>query len=229
VWIHGLSDREVQRYAQEMWRLHESDPRKAAFPEWILQQLDQQWMTEFPTAAEAGIYVVNTRYVQSLLAQLGEGDGKALEQVAQYLVSAMPGCRAYKRKRAHSTDYDVVGVFEGTGLDFRAELGRYFVCECKDWEKPADFGTFAKFCRVLQSVKSHFGILFSRQGITGEERLEGAKREQFKVFQGEGVAIVVLSQEDLQRLAAGDNLIAMLRRKYEELRLDLRAVADQEQ
>lgn len=43
------------------------------------------------------------------------------------------------------------------------------------------------------------------------------------------MAIVVLSQEDLQRLAAGDNLIAMLRRKYEELRLDLRAVADQEQ
>jgi hypothetical protein len=54
----------------------------------------------------------------------------------------------------------------GMDVDFRSELGRYFVCECKDWKGPADFASMAKFCRVLDSTKSRFGILFSKNGIS---------------------------------------------------------------
>jgi hypothetical protein len=226
VWLHGLSDQQVKRYARAAWQLHERYPATARFPEWILQELDQEWMTEFPTPAETGIYAANSRYIQSLLAGLGSGDGKALERLAHYLVSIMPGCRAYMRQRAESTDYDVVGVLEGVGLDFRAELGRYFVCECKDWGQPADFTTFAKLCRVLDSVKCRFGILFSRQGITGERGTVGAKREQLKVFQDRGMVIVVVSAADLGRVAEGENFIAMLRQKYEKVRLDLQTASE---
>ena len=39
-------------------------------------------------------------------------------------------------------------------MDFRAELGRYLVCECKDWaDRAVDFTAIAKFCRVLDSAK----------------------------------------------------------------------------
>jgi hypothetical protein len=222
VWRHGMSDAELARYAEEMWRLSEKYPEPARFPEWILQHLDKNWMTEYPTAKEASLYTVNSKYVRWLLASRSKGDGTTLELLAEYLVGAMPGCRASRRQQSHSTDYDVVCTLEGLDLDFRSELGRYFVCECKDWEKPADVTAFAKFCRILDSVKCRFGILFSREGISGEGKTRDAEREQLKVYQDRGMVVVVISELDLQAVAAGENFITMLRSKYEAVRLDLR-------
>jgi len=220
----GLSDSEFRRYYADALRYwQEATPRsEARYPEWVLQHLDQEWMTEYPTADEAGVYIVNTRYVSHLLGRLGESKGEALEWLAQYLIGAMPGCRAYRRKRSHSTDYDVVGAFDGSVNDFRSELGRYFLCECKDWSNKADFTTMAKFCRVLDSVKARFGVLFSTEGISGVGETEYAERELLKVFQDRAIVIVVLSAEDLKWVARGGNLITLLREQYERVRLDLR-------
>ena len=111
---------------------------------------------------------------------------------------------------------------EGHALDFRSDLGRYFICECKDWASPANFTTFAKFCRVLDSAKCCFGILFSSAGISGAGMTQYAAREQLKVFQDRCVVIVVLSKADLEAVAEGANLISILRAKYEAVRFDLR-------
>src|SRR5262249_40250778 len=135
------------------------------------------------------------------------------------------GCRAHIRRRSHSTDLDVTGAFEGPVQDFRTDIGRYFVCECKDWNKPADITAFAKFCRILDSSKCRFGILFSRQGISGTGRATDAEREQMKMYQDRGVIVVVVDEDDLDQIAQGGNLIAMLRNKYEQVRLDLRPEA----
>ena len=110
---------------------------------------------------------------------------------------------------------------EGFEVDFRSELGRYFVCECTDWDSPADFTLLAKFCRVLDSVKSRFGILFSKQGISGEGKNRDAGLEQLKVFQDRGMVIVVIDQSDLEQVANGANFISLLRTKYENVRLNL--------
>ncbi len=106
---------------------------------------------------------------------------------------------------------------EGFDVDFRSELGRYFVCECKDWNVPADFTTMAKFCRVLDSFKAKFGILFSRSGVSGENRTAFAAREQLKVFQDRGIVVVVIDLKDLESVAAGQNLISLLRTRYESV------------
>src|SRR5438093_8954890 len=132
----------------------------------------------------------------------------------------MPGCRTTRRQRSGSTDYDIVCAVEGFEVDFRSELGRYFVCECKDWDKPADFAAFAKFCRVLDSTKARFGILFAKAGISGAGRTMFADREQLKVFQDRGIVIVVIDHSDLNSTAGGANSIGLLRRKYEAVRLD---------
>jgi hypothetical protein len=95
-------------------------------------------------------------------------------------------------------------------------LGRYFVCECKDWKDPADFATIAKFCRVLDSFKARFGILKSRSIISGQNRTTDAAREQLKVFQDRGIVVVVVDLEDLESVAAGKNLISVLRSRYEK-------------
>jgi len=223
VWGQGLPDEELRRYARRFFELAQALPGDAMYPEALLQRVDDGWLTELPSPDEASSYRVNPRYVRHLLAQLGRGTGEALEVLAEYLMSCMPGCRTRRRERSGSTDYDIVCAMEGFDVDFRSELGRYFVCECKDWALPADFTVMAKFCRVLDSTKSRFGVLFSRSGISGAGASQFAAREQLKVFQDRGIVVVVLSLEDLERVASGANLITILRRQYEVVRLDLRA------
>jgi len=88
-----------------------------------------------------------------------------------------------------------------------------------------DVTAFAKFGSVLDSVKARFGVLFSKEGVSGKGKNRDAEREQLKLFQRDGRAIVVVSFEDLERVAAGENFIAILRSKYEAVRLDLRPEA----
>ena len=85
----------------------------------------------------------------------------------------------------------------------------------------ADFTTMAKFCRILDSVKSKFGIVFSKKGISGEAQSRHAEREQLKVFQDRGMVIVVIDEDDLNDIANHANFVNLLRRKYERVRLDL--------
>lgn len=221
VWSHGLPDAELKRYAKQIFDLSTKYPDHSLFPEWILQELDQGWMTEFPASQEAAFYYANTRYIRHLISNLGEKTGKTLERLAAYILSCMPGCRTTRRQRSGSTDYDIVCSIEGFEVDFRSELGRYFVCECKDWESPADYTTMAKFCRVLDSTKSRFGILFSKSGISGQGKTAYAEREQLKVFQHRGMVIVVVGQDDLDDVANGGNFVNLLRTKFERVRLDL--------
>jgi len=221
VWQHGVSDAELRRYAKKTHELWQQNPSDGLFPEWILQELDQNWMTEFPAPREAAVYSANTRYVRYLISKLGEPTGKVLERLAEYVLSCMPGCRTTRRQRSGSTDYDIVCSMEGFEVDFRSELGRYFVCECKDWESAADFTTMAKFCRVLDSTKSRFGILFSKSGISGRGKTAYAEREQLKVFQDRGMVIVVVDLDDIKWVAEGGNFTTLLRSKYETVRLDL--------
>jgi hypothetical protein len=221
VWSQGISDEEVRAYSKQIFILSSQYPETALFPELILQSLDQNWMTEYPSPKEATIYVANTRYIRYLISKLGDKEGRYLEYLAEYILSCMPGCRTYRRKKSKSTDYDIVCSMEGFEVDFRSEFERYFVCECKDWKKKVDFSAFAKFCRVLDSTKSRFGILFSKNGISGSGKTTDAEREQLKVYQDRGMVIVVIDYSDLSSVCEGANFINLLRSKYEKVRLDL--------
>ena len=142
------------------------------------------------------------------------------DESARVIINAIDA--VCERQRSHATDYDIVCTMEGPEIDFRSDLGRYFIVECKDWSTPADFSAFAKFCRVLDSTKCRFGILCSRLGITGTGHNSDAEREHLKVFQDRGMVVVVLSLSDLTEISTGANLITLLRERYETVRLDLK-------
>jgi hypothetical protein len=222
VWQHGLPHKVLDRCVQDICGISENEQEHARFPEWVLQHLDQVWMTTYPAPQETAEYRISPKYVKRLHAGLGDGTGKAMELLGHYLVSSIPGCRAHMRHRTNSTDLDVTGAFEGPVQDFRSDIGRYFVCECKDWREPASVTAFAKFSRILDSTKCRFGILFSREGLSGTDESKNAKREQQKLFQDRGIVVVVVDDADLRRIIDGANFITMLRSKYERVRLDLR-------
>lgn len=221
VWNFGVSHKELIEYAGQIWKIYKKNRSMGLFPEWILQQLDDAWMLEQRSPAESSLYFLNIRYVRVLQTSLNLQPGRSLEWLAHYLLTTIPGCRAKMNVRSESTQYDVVGALEGQDIDFRSDLGRYFICECKDWSEPADFTTLAKLARVLESTKCKFGLLFSKLGITGEAHTTAATRELLKVFQDRGIVIIVISSQDIEKIVSGNNFITMLRDKYEEIRLDL--------
>jgi hypothetical protein len=220
-WKHGLTDKEIEKYSVEAYRKQTDNANESMFPEWVLQELDNDWIVEVPNPNEASYYIANEIYIKHLITNLGDSTGKTLERLAEYLLSCIPGCRTSRRNRAKSTDYDVLCSLQGPDIDFRSELGRYFVVECKDWTRPVGFSSFAKFCRILDSVKSRFGIIFSQHGITGEGNTSNAEREQLKVFQDRGMVIIVVNKNDIAYVSDGGNMIALLKSKYEKVRLDL--------
>jgi hypothetical protein len=79
----------------------------------------------------------------------------------------------------------------------------------------------AILCRVLDSVKSRFGILFSTASISGTGDGQFAELEQLKIFQDRGTVIVVIDRRDLDLLVGGANFVGQLTRKYEQVRLNL--------
>jgi hypothetical protein len=228
VWQRGIRDSELRRYAREAYALYEENSGNGLYPEWILQQLDQDWMTEIPSSQEIGVYWCNRRYVNHLIERLGDKKGLTLETLAQYILSCMPGCRTTIRKRTSASEIDIVCSMEGVESDFRSELGRYFVCECKDWKKPVDFSAIAKFCHVLDSIKSRFGIMFSPSGISGQRNSKYAASEPQKLFQTQGIVLVAIDRNDLVGISNGSNFVNLLRNKYEEVRLDLKPSTDRQ-
>jgi hypothetical protein len=221
VWRHGLNDYQFHKIARRFYELAVEHKEIEQFPEALLQELDIEWRTEIPSPGESGTYILNSVYLSWLMNKLGDRTGSSLEHLAQYLMDCMPGCRTIRRVRTPSTDHDLVCSIEGFEVDFRAEFGRYFLCECKDWSSTADFSTIAKFCRVLDSVKARFGILFSRHGASGAGQGTYSDREILKYFQDSGKVIVVVDQGEIDEVLKGSNFIALLRAKYESVRLDI--------
>ena len=222
VWKKGMSDLDLKEYAQECYALFQAKEDHAFFPEWILQNLNDSWRLEIPSAKEAFTYRINPEYGRFLLSRTPDRTGKALEYLSAYLMACMPGVKTRIGVRSKASEYDVICSMDGFQTDFRSEFGRYFLCECKDWAKAkADFTVLAKFCRVLDSVKAKFGVLFSRNGLTGEKRGTHAYLEQIKVFQDRGTVIVVVDADDIDTVLKGANFIQLLRNKYERVRLDL--------
>lgn len=86
-----------------------------------LRQVDDRWLIEAPSPSELGAHIVNSSYVADLLSRLGDGSGRPLEDLAEYLMASMPGCRTRHRQRSGSTDYDIVCSMEGFDVDFRSD------------------------------------------------------------------------------------------------------------
>jgi hypothetical protein len=221
LWRHGMPENLFISLSGEVIGSAHFLPGATMFPEALLQDISEDWLTQTPDPREVGAFTINRRYAALLLDEMGEKSGRALERLAHYLLSCMPGVRTRRRLISGTSEYDIVCSVDGLEQDFRSEFGRYFICECKDWSTRADFGAIAKFTRLLTGTHARFGILFSRKDISGTGKDRYAARERQRLYLQEQVVIIVITLEDLQQLGDGANLIEMLRRKYEAVRLDL--------
>jgi len=230
--FHGMLEREILRYATRIRQLYDDHSEYRRFPESILAELDDEWIVEVPSNQESSQYVATGTYIRYLLGKLNwlhqqqnadvNEKGRLLEKLAAYCLFCMPGARVRLRvpEEGTGTDRDVVCSLEGHTVDFRTELGRYFVAECKaNAETKTPFDVAAKFARSLSKVKAKFGILFCPQGVTGQFKDTHAQKEQLDLYRDSGIVMVLLTERNLQHIASGRNLINILRFKYDQVRL----------
>jgi hypothetical protein len=222
-WFYGFSDSNIKKNINEIWKNIENKPAYYIFPEWALQNLeDSSWQFEYPNPVESNKYYVNHKYIERLIEDSTEDKtGKTFECLIEYLMSSIPGIRTKRRLITPSTDYDVMCVLEGEFSDFRTEISKYFICEAKNWDKPSDFSTLIKLVGVSEDIASNFGILFSKEGISGKDKNIDGQREILKTFHGKKIIIVVLDSNDIASCISGESLISIIRNNYEKVRLDI--------
>ena len=225
--LYGVAPSTANAYAAAAHNFGSAHAEPSRFPERVLQECERQLrhsgLTPAPSDAEAGLYAPSLEYLAWLHSRLGDGTGGRLEDLAAHVLAAVPGTLVTVGVQTRSPEIDVLCAVLGTPPDFRAETGKYFLVECKDWNRPASFTVVAKFARVLEAAQCRLGVLFSGQGVT--DRTRGGERdaanELRRLFHQRGIVIAVLDDVDVNALAEGANLPQILRQRYEALRFEI--------
>jgi len=192
-------------------------------PEAVLQEMGSDWQLSLPAIEESVCWFPNQFFCRLLIDNLGSkgaDGGKTLERLAAYLMACMPGTRVKRRVITTSTDLDVFCSIEGVMTDFRQELGRQWICECKDTDV-VGFTAVAKFARVLDSSKCKSGVLFTRNRVSGDGEYRWAHQEICRLYQQHGIVIMVIDLDDMKAAAEGQSFLSLLRNRYEHVRHDL--------
>lgn len=149
--------------------------------------------------------------------------GDALEKLAAYLLMLIPGWlplpKVEDEKKTTEIDLVVRNIYPNNNL-MADVFGRHFVVECKNWKKPVGSRDVGYFLNKIRQSHASFGIIFSKQGITGDnEEEKSAKELTRRAFHEDKSVCIVISYEDLKRIESGETTFrSLLLELFEEFR-----------
>ena len=229
-WHRGWADEDIERFYADCWAAYDVGDELCDFPEHVLLKVEVPFPLPYATPPELNRYEVNRFYASRLLDVVKDKrnrkldiDGKDLERLAALLLGAIPGFEIKAAFASKDTQYDGLIRNIGPQYDYRSDLGTYVPIECKDWNHAVGVPEIAQFINKLVMQDCRSGILFSSQGVTGEGKNQFAELQLLKAHYRAGKVILVLNEHDFRQAGRGENLISMLRQKYEEIRFDLRS------
>jgi hypothetical protein len=159
-------------------------------------------------------------------ATTNETKGKTLEALARFLFNSVPSlyCK-YSNLRTRSSEIDLVIEYNRSkgALPLFDELGRYCFVECKNWSKPVGAKHIRDFIVKLDKCKVRLGVIFAKNGVTGEESGLNAIIELRDSFQRNGPIILVFSLEDVREITDGMAFSKALDQRFDHLRFDIEA------
>lgn len=166
--------------------------------------------------------------IESLIAQVeaatsSQDKGRTLEELAAFLFSSVPSLHCKHRNlRTRSSEIDLVIEYQKStfSIPLFEELGRYFFIECKNWSSPVGAAPVRDFIGKMLKSRTRLGILFAKNGITGEGTGLDALREIQSAYDRDGIFLLVLSLSDLGEIKNGGDFIALLDLKSDKLRFD---------
>lgn len=147
--------------------------------------------------------------------------GDAFEEFAGILMEAMPFIRVRERNlRSKTNELDL--VVEYTGADETKifdKVSSDFLIECKHWSEPVGSDPVGNFIQKMGKLSVDFGIMFARNGITGDEQTDGYGQIRDAFIQSDKV-ILVVDDEDIERILEGENFYHIIDEKYYNRRFD---------
>jgi hypothetical protein len=147
--------------------------------------------------------------------------GRTLEDLGVYLLDCIiPFDVAYDEKTAMNQFDGLVEVLSYRGNNpFLAEIGRFFLAECKNENKAVGITHVSKVQNIITKHHLNLAIIFSRKQLTGAGKFEAAQAEVLTTFRGNGKRILCITFADLKAICYSEiNFLTFLREKEKQLR-----------
>lgn len=167
---------------------------------------------------------------QSTAKNLHNKKGKALEKLVNYLFKISGHLfKVQQNLRTSTNEIDDLITLTPTGrilltqglINKRLEI---FLGECKNYNKSLSVTYVGKFCSLLLTNNIRLGILFSYHGISGSNWNNAAglikKFYLHKEREDERFCIINFSIDDFKSILKGNNLLNIIDKQLETLRID---------
>jgi hypothetical protein len=189
-------------------------------PEYAHLFASQSNVLEFP---------LNTAYFEALLNKVNSAalttkeKGDRLEELATYLFLLIPGLIPRRNLLEETLAFESDIVIRNLTMSANVItelLGRHFLVECKNWEETVGVRDIGYFLYRMRLTHAHFGVIFAKSGITGNEDQEKAAYSLIrKAFHEDGNICVVISNEDLTCISQAESTFwPLLLEKIERIR-----------
>ena len=169
---------------------------------------------------EERLYRPNLPYLQRLKEEaLKDDTGEALELFAFYLFSCVDGFEPILRKKTPSFHFDVVVRNLIDEHQLLKNLGEYIGVECKRISGKVNAKELDHFIVKLRLHNMKCGVIFTLKGISGAGYGKNyGKLIIDRTLQRDGIIVFDITNDDMEKICQGYNLLALLLRKYEDTR-----------
>lgn len=142
--------------------------------------------------------------------------GKAFEDLACYLLNAIPGITITARNETNTFATEEIDVAcknenDPAGL---GSLVDFFLVECKGWSDAVNSEQVSWFLTKIRHRGVRFGVLIAANGITGEPAhlsranfLVGVEMATF------GIKMVIVTRQEIEKLTSGEDFARLILQK----------------
>ena len=230
----GLIEGDFKKIIKSIENIESEENELIKYPESVLMGLD---LTENKSLL-FDFSLLNNEYFKLLVNKLKNQDdsnnskmkGDLLEKVIFYLFHSINGIEVSKNvnvgeQKGNDKEYEIDLVLRNfVNHPLFKSFGVYILIECKNWKNKPGTEQLNHFISKLRFHNCRCGIFISRDGISGDiipEKINRAKLTKLKTFHKDGITILELTLNDLEKIVNQEkDIISLLIQKYEEIRFD---------
>jgi len=154
-------------------------------------------------------------------AETNQEKKNSLEKFANLCFNGSSFEVAEMNKSTLDTEIDlVIESLRESEYNFSERFGRYAIVECKNWSDSVGAEQINKFSSIMDNFKVDLGLFFAKNGITGEDISRGALNTVATEFNSKEKFIVVISKEDMEKLANGQSIDRLIHQKVYEIKFN---------
>src|ERR1700674_118927 len=150
------------------------------------------------------------------------------ESLALFLFDAIECVEIRKQNLLTDTgELDIVGRFTNPSAKpaFWNTADPYFVVECKNWRTTVTSREVEVFVGKLQKCRARFGILFSRNGVTGRSGRDAVGNID-AAWRQHGIVLIVVSEDIIRQVIRGWDFYTILEQLVEAARFSQKGTVD---